>query len=194
MKRTVSTDATAPKRSMIMNVVYPVYRAAGRLFGISGDSIDDFFIEKNNRLILQSRKKYPPQKMLLLFPHCLQDWECPHRINADIHNCHACGKCKIPELVRIGDRYKVPMRVVGGGSAARRAIIDTRPDFVLAVACERDMISGIRDSLPLPVLGILNERPNGPCKNTTVDVERVERTLALLVETNSGLSPTSEED
>lgn len=157
--------------------------------GISGERIDDYFIEKNNRLILRSAKRYRPQEILLLFPHCLQDWECPHRINADIHNCHACGKCKIPDLIRIGDQYKVLMRVVGGGSAARRAIMDCRPSFVLAVACERDMISGIRDSLPLPVMGILNERPNGPCKNTTVDTARVERTLALVVENNIPFSP-----
>jgi hypothetical protein len=91
-------------------------------------------------------------------------------------------------LIRIADRYEVPIRVVGGGSAARRAVIDCRPSFILAVACERDMISGIKDTLPLPVVGILNERPNGPCKNTTVDVARVEQTLALLVE-NSSHSP-----
>lgn len=184
-KQKTPTDETAPRRTMVMNFLYPTWRAVGRLFGIDGEKIDDRFIEKNNRLILQSRKKYRPEEVLLLFPHCLQDWECPHRINADIHNCHACGKCKIPELIRIGDRYKVAMRVVGGGSAARRAVVDSRPSFVVAVACERDMISGIRDSLPLPVMGILNQRPNGPCKNTTVDIARVEQTLALLVEGNS---------
>jgi hypothetical protein len=178
-------DRAAHARKIVMNVLYPLCRSIGTLFGVSGEKIDDYFIGKNNRLILQSQKKYKPEEVLLVFPHCLQDWECPHRIAADIHNCHACGKCRIPELIQIGDRYKIAMRVVGGGSAARRAVIDFMPAFVLAVACERDMISGIRDSLPLPVMGILNERPNGPCKNTTVDITRVEETLALVVDSNS---------
>lgn len=170
---------------MVMNLLYPLSRMLGRLGGVGGEKIDDYFIGRNNRLILRSGTRYRPEQVLLLFPHCLQDWECPHRITADIHNCHGCGKCKIPELIRIGDLYKVAMRVVGGGSAARRAIMDCRPSFVLAVACERDMISGIRDSLPLPVMGILNERPNGPCKNTTVDIARVERALSVLVENHT---------
>jgi len=165
-----------------MNLLHPLSRTFGRLLGIQGEAVDDRFIERNNQLIRRLHKKYKPDDVLLLLPHCLQDWECPHRINADIHNCHACGKCKIPELIAIGDAYGVAMRVVGGGSAARRAIMDSRPSFVLAVACERDLISGIKDSLPLPVMGILNERPNGPCKNTTVDVGLVKETLELLVE------------
>jgi hypothetical protein len=165
-----------------MNLLHPLSRTLGKLLGIRGEAVDDRFIEKNNQLILRLHKKYKPEDVLLLLPHCLQDWECPHRINADIHNCHACGKCKIPELIGIGDTYGVAMRVVGGGSAARRAIMDSRPSFVLAVACERDLISGIKDSLPLPVMGILNARPNGPCKNTTVDVGLVKKTLGALVE------------
>jgi hypothetical protein len=187
-KNSTPAHETAPRRTLLMNLLYPVSRVVGRLMGMGGEKIDDYFIEKNNHLILRSRRKYKSKQILLLLPHCLQDWECPHRINADIHNCHACGKCRIPDLIRVADRYEVPIRVVGGGSAARRAVIDCKPSFILAVACERDMISGIKDTLPLPVVGILNERPNGPCKNTTVDVARVEQTLALLVE-NSTHSP-----
>jgi hypothetical protein len=43
----------------------------------------------------------------------------------------------------------------------------------VAVACKRDLTSGIVDSYPLPVLGILNERPYGPCINTVFDLQKV---------------------
>jgi hypothetical protein len=43
----------------------------------------------------------------------------------------------------------------------------------VAVACERDLSSGIIDSYPLPVLGVTNERPFGPCFNTKVDLGQV---------------------
>jgi hypothetical protein len=149
---------------------------------MDGEKIDDYFIEKNNNIIASSPRKYRSEEILLVFPHCLQDWECPHRIYADIHNCKGCGNCDIPQLIEIGDRYKVAMSVVGGGTAARRAVYDHMPSCTIAVACERDMISGIRDSAPLPILGILNERPNGPCRNTKVNIRRVEETLKNLLD------------
>jgi hypothetical protein len=45
------------------------------------------------------------------------------------------------------------------------------------VACERDLSSGIQDSYPLPVFGVVNYRPQGPCYDTLVDLERVEEAL-----------------
>jgi hypothetical protein len=124
--------------------------------------------------------------VLLIFPHCLQDWECPHRITSDLGNCKACGNCCIPELIAISDKFHVKMEVVAGGTAARRVIADHRPLFTVAVACERDMISGIQESMPLPVMGILNERPHGPCRNTKVDIHLVEETLANLLNGEAG--------
>jgi hypothetical protein len=187
------TDGTGGRRNLLMNVAYPICSAAGKLLRMDGDKIDDYFIEKNNRIVESAARKYKPEKVLLVFPHCLQDWECPHRITGDVRNCQACGKCCVPELIEISDRYNVEMEVVAGGTAARRAIYDHKPLFAIAVACERDMISGIRESIPLPLVGILNERPNGPCRNTKVDVKRVEETLAKLLdgEVEAGQSKTS---
>ena len=48
-------------------------------------------------------------------------------------------------------------------------IIEKRPKLVVAVACEGDLTSGIKDCYPLPVIGVLNDRPFGPCFNTHVD-------------------------
>ena len=174
-------DGTARKRNFLMNVLYPICRAVGNLLKMDGDKIDDYFIERNNLIILSAGKRYRPEEILLVFPHCLQDWECPNRIYADIHTCKNCGKCDIPELIKVGDKYKVQMSVVGGGTAARRAVYDYKPKCAIAVACERDMISGIRDAVPLPLLGVLNQRPNGPCRNTKVDIARVEESLRLLL-------------
>ena len=64
-----------------------------------------------------------------------------------------------------------------GGTLARRIIVEKRPKAIVAVACEYDLTTGIQDSYPLPVLGILNERPFGPCINTTVDVKKVKEAI-----------------
>ena len=105
------SDKTARRRNFLMNVLYPICRTIGNMLHMDGEKIDDYFIEKNNRIITSSSKRYRPEELLLIFPHCLQDWECPNRIYADIHNCKNCGKCDIPELIEIGDRYNVAMSV-----------------------------------------------------------------------------------
>ena len=49
-----------------------------------------------------------------------------------------------------------------------------KPEIIIGVACERDLTSGIQDSYPIPVFGILNKRPFGPCYDTDVDLDLVE--------------------
>ena len=55
------------------------------------------------------------------------------------------------------------------------------PTCILAVACERDLTSGIQDVFPLPVIGVLNERPNGPCFNTRADMGKIEEAIRSFI-------------
>jgi hypothetical protein len=71
--------------------------------------------------------------------------------------------------------------VATGGTLARQIVYTTKPQAVLAIACERDLMSGIQDVYPLPAVGVLNIRPNGPCFNTHVDVEAVRRELEKII-------------
>jgi hypothetical protein len=92
-----------------------------------------------------------------------------------VKNCKACGKCKIRNLVELSEKYSVSMSVATGGTLARKIVVDKKPQLIIGVACERDLTSGIQDTYPIPVFGILNKRPNGPCYDTDVDLELVER-------------------
>ena len=47
----------------------------------------------------------------------------------------------------------------------------------MAIACEQDLTSGIQETSPLPVLGILNPWPNGPCYNTDLDRNLLEKAV-----------------
>ena len=67
--------------------------------------------------------------------------------------------------------------VVTGGTLARQTVKKIKPKMVLAVACERDLTSAIQDIYPLPAVGIMNIRPNGPCYNTHVDIELVRQEI-----------------
>ncbi len=71
--------------------------------------------------------------------------------------------------------------VVTGGTLARQTVKNIRPKVVLAIACERDLTSGIQDVYPLPAVGVMNIRPNGPCYNTHVDIEQVRKEIEAII-------------
>jgi hypothetical protein len=168
-------------RGILVRGIFPPVIALARLLGIAKDKVERSFIAVNNQLVCRSGMRARPEKILILLPHCLQVDSCDIRITGDIHNCRGCGRCPIAGLVALGDRFGVHLSVATGGTIARRIIVEQRPQMIIAVACERDLTSGIHDAHPLPVYGILNDRPHGPCFNTLVDLARVESALERLV-------------
>src|SRR6266550_437354 len=73
-------------------------------------------------------------------------------------------------------------RTVGRGELARRVIRERRPRAVVAVACERDMMTGLRDVAGrLPVLGLTMRLPNGPCRDAMLDLDIMEEWVRGLV-------------
>jgi hypothetical protein len=168
-------------RGIILKIVFPLLIGVGRLFGVSKARVQQSFIEINNQLVLAQKIKTTPDRILLLMPHCLQFHDCPVRITGNVANCKRCGNCHIKGLVEISDKYQVGLAVATGGTIARRIIVDRRPKVIIAVACERDMVSGLQDSYPLPVFGVLNHRPHGPCFDTEVDLERIEQAVQAFI-------------
>jgi len=162
-------------RGVVIRVLFPLLVGIGKLLGIHKDEVRRSFVAINNRLVLAEARKVRPEKLLLLLPHCLQNHDCRVRITGDIENCKACGKCKIKGLVALSKKYEVSVSVATGGTLARRIVVEKKPDIIIGVACERDLTSGIQDSYPIPVFGIFNRRPFGPCYDTDVDLELVEK-------------------
>jgi hypothetical protein len=162
-------------RGLVIRVLFPLLIVVGKCLGISKKEIQRSFVAINNQLVLAEAKKVRPEKLLLLLPHCLQNHDCSVRITGNVQNCEACGKCKIKDLVALSEEYHVPISVATGGTVARKIVVDKKSELIIGVACERDLTSGIQDSYPLPVFGILNHRPFGPCYDTDVDLELVEK-------------------
>lgn len=162
-------------RGVVIRFLFPLLVLMGKCIGIKKDQVRRSFIAINNQLVLSEAKHVPPEKLLILLPHCLQNHECAVRITGDVDNCEACGNCKIKGLVALSRKYHVHISVATGGTLARRIVIEKKPKIIIGVACERDLTSGIQDSYPIPVFGILNRRPFGPCFDTDIDLELVER-------------------
>ena len=169
-------------RLVVIKFLLPVIEFVGRVIGLDKDNIRQSFIAMNNSLVTSQRMKVRPDRILVLLPHCIQLSDCEIKVTGDIHKCLQCGRCSIKGLVDISYKYNIAISVATGGTLARKVIVEKRPKLVIAVACERDLTSGIKDCYPLPVIGILNERPFGPCFNTVVDVPKIDAALSLVLQ------------
>lgn len=164
-----------------INLLFPLVLALGKILHIPNDVIKSSYIEVNNKLLQSHYFSLKPEDILILAPHCLQKWDCPYKITADTNNCRHCGRCDIDKLLTISKKYCVNLAVVPGGTLARKKVKDTKPKAIIAIACERDLTEGIIDTNPLPVMGILNIRPEGPCKNTQVDLAKVKEAIDFFI-------------
>lgn len=168
----------------IVDFVYPMTMWVGKLFGVSKEEIEDSYIKINNQMTSSQEIKYRPEDILILAPHCLQKTSCPHKITVDVQNCHRCGKCSVAGLLEIAEDTGVKLVVASGGTFARKLAKEYQPKAIVAIACERDLTSGIKDmnAQHIPVVGVLNERPNGPCYNTTVPICKVRQALSEFID------------
>ena len=96
--------------------------------------------------------RVPADRLLVVTPHCLQLALCPHKITRDPENCKRCGRCDIGALVTLSHEMGFHFFVATGGTLARQIVYKTKPKAVLAIACERDLMSGIQDVYPLPAV------------------------------------------
>jgi len=168
-------------RGLSVRLFLPLAEILGRVIGCSPEEVRRSFIMVNNELVLNSKLLCPPDKVLILLPHCLQASVCPHRLIHNPDNCGRCGNCAHAGLLHLRDAWGVQLAVATGGTIARRIVVQAQPRLIIAVACERDLASGIQDTYPLPVYGILNERPHGPCLDTTLNLNNVEEALRTFV-------------
>lgn len=152
-------------RSFSITFLTPLILTLGKKFGVSYDKMGNSFIKVSNSLIQSSRWKVNQTKIVILLPRCLR-----RTLQKDIRE--------------IAKKYHCLIFTVPGGELARKIIAENKPLAVIGVACERDLLSGIRDVSHIPVIGIPNQRPEGPCKNTTVDYKKIEEAIKFFLGSN----------
>jgi hypothetical protein len=134
-----------------------------RRFGVR-DWVEHAAVEVYNALAARRGRKVGKGELLVLIPRCL-------------------SKEALDGILGVAGRYDVPVFVATRGQLARRAIRERRPRAVVAVACERDMVSGLHDvAAKVPVLGLTMRLPSGPCKDASVDVAKFETWVKSFVD------------
>jgi uncharacterized protein len=120
------------------------------------DWVENASVKVYNRLALMRKRKVGQGELLVLIPRCL-------------------SKATLDGVLGIAGKYGVPVFVATRGQLARRVIRERRPRAVVAVACERDMVSGLHDVAgKIPVLGLTMTLPAGPCKDALLDLPQLE--------------------
>ncbi|WP_099188038.1 DUF116 domain-containing protein [Tepidibacter mesophilus] len=165
----------------IVNAMYPLIIVTTKIFSIPKNDIRRVYVTLNNNYIYSNKYNFKAEDIMLITPHCIQKNFCKHKVTNDIENCRKCGQCNVEDLVKLKQKYNVKAFVATGGTLARKIIIQNKPKAVIAIACERDLTSGIQDVSKFQVIGILNKRPNGPCFNTEIDIEDVEEAIKFFL-------------
>ena len=167
------------KRSVTVKVLFPIAATLSQLLGVNRNILRTSFVKVNNALTKAQKGRIKGERILVLLPHCLQIDICNRKLTSDVNNCMRCGKCPVGNLVTLGEKMGLKIEVVNGGTLARKKVAVINPDGIVAVACERDLTLGIQDVYPIPVYGVINDRPNGPCYNTCVDMKLVEEGISF---------------
>ncbi|HEU5049729.1 MAG TPA: DUF116 domain-containing protein [Gemmatimonadales bacterium] len=142
------------ERGPLLRLMRLTSRVAAR-FGWR-DWVENAAVKVYNGLASRRGRKVGTGELLLLIPRCL-------------------SKETLDGVLGVAGKYGVPVFVATRGQLARRVIRERRPRAVVAVACERDMVSGLHDVAgKVPVLGLTMTLPSGPCKDALLDLPRLE--------------------
>lgn len=154
MRRPLLPDWLA-ERGPFLRLMSLTSRVA-RFFG-RRDWVENAAVKIYNNLAEHRSHRVNGNELLVLIPRCL-------------------SKKTLDGVLDVASRNSVPVFVATRGQLARRAIKERRPRAVVAVACERDMVTGLRDVAGhVPVLGLTMQLPAGPCKDAVVDLEQMDR-------------------
>jgi hypothetical protein len=127
------------------------------------DRVENASVKVYDALALGRKRKVGAGELLVLIPRCL-------------------AKDVLEGVLAVAGRYRIPVFVATRGQLARRVIRERRPRAVVAVACERDMVSGLHDVAGrVPVLGLTLTLPSGPCRDTRVDLAQLEEWVKAYV-------------
>lgn len=152
---------TLAERGALLPLMRFTSRVAGRFD--RRDVVENAAVKVYNALALRRAATIASGELLLLIPRCL-------------------SRATLDGVLALAGTYGVPVFVATRGQLARRVIRERRPRAVVAVACERDMVSGLHDvAAKVPVLGLTMTLPAGPCKDASLDMTTLETYLKAFV-------------
>lgn len=148
-------------RHIALSGIIPWTVKAGKMFGLSKDRIANSVLQVGNRLTAVNQAMIERDELLILLPRCLD-------------------KQTRDDIKLMTSKYDVDFHICAGGQMARQLLTEKKPKGVIAVACERDLMAGVQDvKAAVPVIAIANKRPEGPCRNTLINMNEMENAIRM---------------
>ena len=142
-------------------LIFPLIAGFSKRFGISKDRLGYSLLEIHNEVMRSRLRKVSSGRILCLAPRCLD-------------------KKNIEQMKALMAEYDCDFYVAPTGAQARQRIVQIRPSAIIGIACERDLITGIRDvGYRIPVIGVANKRPLGPCKGAFIDLTELREAIEV---------------
>lgn len=136
----------------------------------------------NNFIVRRVRRsRVKPEELLLLFSSCLQKSTCKHKVTDNLENCQRCGACVVSQMIELAEKTGVRPFIATGGRLAAAQVRKKETKAVVAVACCKELSEGLLATFPKPVLAVELQCPNGPCKDTCVEFERVREAVEFFI-------------
>lgn len=137
----------------------PVLVRLAKLFGVSQDRLGSSCVSIANIMTGLRLNNNSCKRPVVLLPRCM-DREIVMNVRK-ISIGFNCMFCHVSSYTMVC-----------------RKIQELRPSMVIAIACERDLMRGLVEHWhKIPVIGIANKRPIGPCAGATIDMERLRTVL-----------------
>ena len=139
--------------------LFELFAAVCARMGVSRDRLGYSLVEVHNELTRASIRRFSNGRILCLGPRCLD------RDNTE-------------QIRALAAEYGCDFYMAPGGALARQKIVQLKPAAIIGIACERDLVTGIRDiGYRIPVIGIANKRPLGPCKGAFIDLNELREAI-----------------
>lgn len=136
-------------RRPLCKITIALYPIAERM-GITRDRLGASTVALCNALTFAGRLTPYRERLLVLVPRCM----------ANFHK---------KEILEMARERGLQVHVAPTGRSAREKVMEVCPTAIIAIACQRDLVTGIRDVHGrIPVLSIQLKLPSGPCKDTFI--------------------------
>ena len=149
-------------------------KAALQFIGADTSTIDEVYVEMQNRINKKNFSKVPYNERALFLSHCLKDSEkCKAGMSENGIICEECGFCDISKIKQEAEKLGYKVYIVPGGSMVFKIIQRTEPKACVGVACYYELEEAFEKltivGMPFQGIPLLKDG----CRDTEVEIQRV---------------------
>ena len=154
-----------------LDVFYFQLKKLAESLGFDESMVDQIGVEVRNKVNEKKFTKIPPNKKIIVFPHCLRNPNCEAILDETGLVCDCCGKCAIGVIKPKAEKMGYKLFVIPGSTFVKKIVKSNDFESVLGVACCED--------LNLTMMKLADFYPQGVflsgtgCFKTKVDIKTV---------------------